>query len=428
MRWTTPALLSMTVLICAVTASHTHDAFAEETIRIGGLILTDPSNFNDLGREKVIEYAVANFNAEQAALGTQYVAEYTQIPISFNVGGLSHVEQDLYKKVRNSYYSGIKYFVGPSASSSAATAKVFGDTTNDIILISGSSTAPSLAIPSDSLFRLVHDDTAQAPVVVDLLEQENKDHLVIVQRDDLWGDGLYKAIHDIYPGESVLIKLDPAGSGVSESYYHDVATQIRDEVDQLASVHGRANVGVLLITFDGDAANLVQAVLDGGLDDVLGTIKWYGTDGVAGNLTILDDLTVSEFLSSVRFTATIFEAEDNAMSRQLAEHLSQFSGLDFAYSNSVYDATFLLLDSVIADIELANENVVARDLVVLVANNELDHSAHDPGRNPGDGALGLYTLNGAGDLSDPKTYATLKLVSTADGSFEWTSVSPTGCR
>lgn len=422
------ALLSITVLACAVVAAHPSDVFAQETIKIGGLILVDPNEFNDLGREKVIDYVVDKFNADQAALGGKYVVEYTQIPIAFNVGGLSHAEQDLYQKVRNAYHGGIKYFVGPSASSSAATAKAFADTTNDAILISPSSTAPSLALPRDSLFRLVHDDEAQAPEVARLLERDGKDHIVIVQRDDLWGQGLYNAISNVYPGSSALVTLQPSDSVTSDSYYNEVAADIRDEVSRLSAVHGPSSVAVVLVTFHGDAINLVQAVLDDGLDNVLGAVNWYGTDGVAGNTVMLENLVVSEFLSSVRFTATIFEAEDNAVSMELADHLNQYSGLDFSYRNSVYDATYLLLDSVIAEIELAREDVVARDLVRLVANNELGHSSHSPDRTPGEGALGSYSLNGAGDLYEPRTYAALQVVDASGGSFEWRDSMPSRCR
>ncbi len=421
------ALLGAAFAVSLVFSAQPGDAFAQQTIKIGGLILDDPSNFNDLGREKVIEYAVSNFNAEQAALNTEYRIEYIRIPVMFNTAGLPHEQQDVYKKVSNAYSNGIKYFVGPSPSSLALTAKTFTDTTRDAILVSPSSTAPSLATANDSLFRLTHDDTAQAPELINITERDGKEHLIFVQREDVWGEGLYKAISSIHQGGEARVVMKPAGSAVPASYYSDVAVQLKGEVERLASQYGANSVGVVLILFDSDTINLVEAALGNGADNVLSSVSWYGTDGIAGNSNLVRNAPVADFLSTVRLVSTIFQASENPTSLELARHVEQFSGFDFAYRNSVYDATYLLADTVIVEKESDVADILARELILSVAGGSAEHPHHHASRNLGDGALGAYTLNAAGDLSEPRSYAVLRVVG-ADGSYGWTSSSAGICR
>ena len=425
------AILTSVLIMCLAAVVQPGDAAAQQVIRIGGLILDDPNNFNDLGREKVIEHVVSSFNAEQAALDSGYMIEYTRVPVSFNEAGLSHEEQQIYKAVGDAYRSGIKYFVGPSASSSALTAKMFTDTTPDAVLISASSTAPSLAIPGDSLFRLTHDDRAQAPKLAELMERDGKDHVVFVQREDIWGEGLYNAISNVYGGDEALITMAPAGSTASgaPSYYDGIAAQLRDRVAAFSALHGSENVAVVLVLFDSDTANLVEAVLANGSADILAKVKWYGTDGLAGNSGLAANEPVASFLSTVRLVSTIFKVGENPTNLQLERSLERYSDLDLAYGDSVYDATYLLADSVIAAREMSTRDhvVLVRDLVLSVADGSAGHD-YSADRSPGDGALGAYTLNAAGDLSEPDTYDLLKLVEGAGGSHEWISAPIHACR
>ena len=427
------AVLGSILMLCLVAVVQPGDAAAQQMIRIGGLTLDDPSDFNDLGREKVIAYAISEFNAEQAALNSDYRIEYTKIPVTFNEAGLPHEEQQIYQKVREAYQGGIKYFVGPSASSLALTAKAFTDTTPDAVLISPSSTAPALAIPDDSLFRLIHDDTALAPELANFIAGDGKEHVIIVQREDVWGEGLYNAISATYGGNEVLITMAPAGEAAATGqYYADIATQVRSEVEARTLQHGAENVAVLLILFEADVHNLVGAVLGTGSadGDVLGKVKWYGTDGFTGHPNLLASEPVADFLATVRLVGIIFQVGENPINQQLNEHIIQFGGLDFTFRDSVYDATYLLADSVIAAGELstASQTVLTRDVVWDVANGNVGHPYHSTERVLGDGALGMYALNPAGDLSEPITYALLKIVKVTEGSHDWIPVSASTCR
>ena len=87
---------------------------------------------------------------------------------------------------------GIGIVVGPETSSNIRNIKGYSDS-NNMLLISCCSSAPALAIPNDSVFRLVPDDRNQGTALSKLIQHEGIEVLVPVWRADTWGDGLSKA-------------------------------------------------------------------------------------------------------------------------------------------------------------------------------------------------------------------------------------------
>ncbi len=87
---------------------------------------------------------------------------------------------------------GIGIVVGPETSSNIRNIKGYSDS-NNMLLVSCCSSAPALAIPNDSVFRLVPDDSNQGTAISKLIQHEGIEILVPVWRADTWGDGLSKA-------------------------------------------------------------------------------------------------------------------------------------------------------------------------------------------------------------------------------------------
>jgi len=180
-----------TPVVCAVVA-------AAAVLSIGGvtsddgLFVSDTSAqtvggeikialLSDFEHKGVFEYAVSEYNREQASITSsnyQITSKVVDVPLG-NSSIITYI-QDLERE-------GFKYFIGPLASSSAEAAKAYTDTTNDLVLLSPSSTAASLAIEGDSLFRLVPSDDAQVPIIMDRIQSQGKEHVVLIYRDDTWG-------------------------------------------------------------------------------------------------------------------------------------------------------------------------------------------------------------------------------------------------
>jgi len=75
------------------------------------------------------------------------------------------------EKLQNLAGKGVKIVIGPDSNTEVEAVKTYADE-NDILLVSQSSTAPSLTIPWDNIFRFVPDDTHQAEAIARLMWEE----------------------------------------------------------------------------------------------------------------------------------------------------------------------------------------------------------------------------------------------------------------
>ena len=373
---------------------------------------------SDFEHRGVFDYAVSEYNLEQASITTsnyQIVSKTVSVPLG---------DPAIIDDIKRLEAEGYKYFIGPLASSSAAAAKVYTDTTSDLVLLSPSSTADSLAVAGDSLFRLAPNDNAQVPVIMDRIQNQGKEHVVLIYRNDTWGVGLHDAITRDYAGVIThTILLNPDGSNAAA-----VATQAAAQVDGLVSSHGAANVAVLLLSFDTDTVALVQHITsDTALASTLGGVIWYGADGSAQQSELVDDRGIAAFLSSVNFAASKFEVAPNPINLRIG---AQAFGDDATYGDNLYDAVFLLADTVIINDEELGTNPAStvRSLVLDVAAGLRDHDHRHSERTVGDGALGAYELNAAGDMSSPLTFEQFGIFENSDGSFEWRVIRTSVCR
>lgn len=364
---------------------------------------------SDYGHVGVFEYAVEQFNQEQADLGTAYEIENRTVSIVENDNVV-----EIIKDLSNDGYT---YFVGPLFSSNAEKAVTYADTQSDMVLISPSSTAPALSKSGDSLFRLVPDDINQGAEIAAHLKSQNKKHVVILYRNDVWGKGLLEAVENKY--ESAIKYKIMLKSNHTLVDHVAVATETESKVADLVSRYGADSVAILLITFNDNAINLVQSIVaDSQITQTLGGVQWYGTDGIANSDSLIADNKVGRFLSSVNFAATLFTPEPNSINHLL--ETGDFSG-DSTYRANVYDAVFLLADTFIVNYEEKeiDPNSTVKSLVLDVASGLKEHDHHHTSRTVGDGALGTYTLNESGDLASPLNYPLYSVHESSTGVFEW---------
>ncbi|MDE0526058.1 MAG: hypothetical protein OXI27_05630 [Thaumarchaeota archaeon] len=392
----------MTVLCMLAISVPVSDAFAEE-IKIVHL------NGDSFIHTGTFDYSVSAFNAEQDALGSNYSINSVRVDVTS-----STVEGE----VQRLYGLGYKYFVGPTTSESAK--RVLGyinaPERSDIVMIAPISAATSLAMPNDGLFRMISDNAAYVPIIVDNINDHGKEGVVILYRNDEWGRDQSGSLSDSYAGNSVAISLDD-GTAVSQTV---------DGVRQLVSAHGADNVAVVLVAFESDVVSLVKSILaNAEWTAVLNDVQWYGTGGFTLGRTLVDDAEVAEFLASVNISAFALTVPENPVNAELARQ--NFPNPEI-FRNSVYDAVFLLADAVI--VSANNPGSTVRGQMLNVANGLETHSFHGPDRMTGAGALGDYSLNAAGDLaageSDGHTLYTIR--ATTDGGFGWGTFATRTCR
>jgi len=130
---------------------------------------------------------------------------------------------------------------------------------NDMILISGSSTSPLLAIADDMLFRTCPTDFVQAPAIATMWETWGAEAVLTMFRGDAWGDGIYNLLdggeweaHGIVD----LGKIRYAPESTEFSNYLDLANGILEEA---VAEYGRNKVGFQYMSFSESRTMQTQA-------------------------------------------------------------------------------------------------------------------------------------------------------------------------
>ena len=152
---------------------------------------------------------------------------------------------------------GIGIVVGPETSSNIRNIKGYADS-NNMLLVSCCSSAPALAIPNDSVYRLVPDDSNQGTALSKLIQHEGVEVLVPVWRGDTWGDGLSDATTSSFMQRGGIIdegiRYNPESPEFSASTSL-LAEKIRGYVDE----YGEDKVAIVFL---GHTPNKFELVIN----------------------------------------------------------------------------------------------------------------------------------------------------------------------
>ena len=252
----------------------------------------------------------------------------------------------------------IHVVVGPETSSSIRNIKGYADS-NNMLLFSPSSTAPTLAIPNDSVYRLVPDDSNQGPAIAKVMKSNGIDILVPVWRGDAWSDGL---------SASTTKSFDKLG-GVSDEgirYNPEVpefsvtASLLADKVQAHVDEFGADKVGVLFIGF----SETLQFMQSASQHNILDEVKWFGSDGNSKENKLITDPIGLTFSQKVQFTTVQVSVSDNPIHKHVETSLTKELGrTPNTYAFSSYDIVWI--------IGLAMLETGSNDQLILKLSNTL---------------------------------------------------------
>src|SRR5262249_53550688 len=97
--------------------------------------------------------------------------QYRPVRFRFLVRDTQHDPSRALEAIQDLNARGVKIIIGPQTSSEVAMIKPFADAHN-ILVISQGSTASSLAIPGDNIFRFCPNDRREAEALVALLQHD----------------------------------------------------------------------------------------------------------------------------------------------------------------------------------------------------------------------------------------------------------------
>ncbi|HJJ23402.1 MAG TPA: ABC transporter substrate-binding protein [Nitrosopumilus sp.] len=274
---------------------------------------------------------------------------------------------------------GISIVVGPETSSNIRNIKGYSDS-NNMLLVSCCSSAPALAIPNDSVFRLVPDDSNQGAALGKLIQHEEIKVLIPVWRGDTWGDGLQEAASNSFTerGGQVDegIRYNPESPEFSAS-----TSLLAEKVQEYVDEYGKENVGVLFLGF----AEILQFTQSAAEHEVLDDVRWFGPGANTKEHKLIDDPIGLEFSTNVQFTTVQVAASKNPTYEKVQAHLIKTLGkTPNTFVHSSYDAVWIIG---LAMLETQSSDVsIIKEAIPGIAESY-------------SGAIGSTKLNAAGDLA-----------------------------
>lgn len=289
---------------------------------------------------------------------------------------------------------GIRTVVGPLSSDEIRAVKPFADA-NGIMLFNGDSTASSLGIPGDNLFRFCPTDRSEGEAIAALVNADGKRAVVLAFSNDLANRELAGSTGRALEALGVSAINGPSyelGTTDFQPFIDDLSTAVSAAVADF----GAENVGVFLASYGETAAIFALAAQD----PTLSAVHWYGGDGVVQSPALIADPVAAAFAAQVGFPCPNFALPDSTRDlwEPLSEEIEARSGLvpdAFALCN--YDAFRV---AVITQVALKNRLAPAlrRAEILRIANNFV-------------GVTGPTTLDPAGDR--------------ANGNHDFFSIQPT---
>jgi ABC-type branched-subunit amino acid transport system substrate-binding protein len=388
----------------------------ENTILIGGLLsLTGTSSSLGESAEASLRLAVDDVNNHLAKSGSStrfgLIIEDTKTDPAVALEKL----MDLASK-------GIRIVIGPSTGAAVAAVKEYADE-HGILIVSSSSTAASLAIPNDNVFRFVPDDTHQAEALAKQMWDEGTRVVIPIWRTDVFGNNHQSSLKESFEklGGKVVdgIGYDPPIGNFAASLHRinfivweqelkSLTSKVNDAVKQ----YGADKVGVYIVAYD----EIVPIMIQANRHSELQSVRWYGSDGSAQNEGLTKNIEAAEFAVKTNFLNPIYKVNASDSFKNLeARIVEEIDRVPRSYAEVAYDEFW------VAALTLNNYTGTEQDDIGALKQDFINTANHYTG------VTGSTELNDAGDRKyAPYDFWAVQPAhnnGTNTGSFEWMNVA-----
>jgi branched-chain amino acid transport system substrate-binding protein len=315
-------------------------------IKVGGL-LSLTGNWSSLGltSREAMNIAVQDINSRMEETGSRYRFSSSIYETRMDP---SHAQA----AIREAFGNNIRYIIGPQSSAEVQAISGFANT-NSILVVSQGSTAGSLAIPGDAIFRFCPGDDLQGDAMAQTIYSSGERTLICISRDDVGNKELQQAVGNAFLSRGgtvdVLISWSPTSPDFST-----VLNTLKSKMQQRIAEKGADKVAVYLASFDRAKELFRQA----SADPVFSSVRWYGGDGIALSSELLSDASAASFAVATRFMAPTLGLPQQVHPRlaAIADSIRKKTGIEAdAYSLAVYDAVWVIARTVIAFSEQPND-------------------------------------------------------------------------
>jgi len=289
-------LLSMS-FACADAA----EILGNDPLRIGALLsMTGSWASGGIEAKASLELALEQVNAYLAPSGhsVELVFRDTQSSPAAALSALKDLKaQD------------IPIVIGPLTSDEATTMMDYANA-NEILLISPSSTAPSLSKP-DNLLRLCPDDTNQAQAMVMLMQEEGIKTVLTVYPDEPYGEDFHE-VFDRRFAEAGGIPLEGIRFSPSAPDYASLVAEMEAALTklELSDPEKMKTTGVFFIGSDTNAIDVIKAIPK---ISILDRVPWYASEGVTGYDSLLREPQRARFAARTGLKGFTLSSEDECL-------------------------------------------------------------------------------------------------------------------
>ena len=347
-------------------------------VKVAALV-SETGDWSNLGlsSEAAIEIAIEEINADFESRDLPYRFELTVFDTQLNPVLAASSMQNLAD-------AGFKIVIGPQSSAEVGAVKALADSLG-ILVISQGSTASSLAIADDFVFRYVPGDQIEGAAMANTMYTSGKQAIVTLARNDAGNLGLQNAVTTFF--------TNAGGTAVSAGNYDPTATDfsatltaVRNEIQNFSATYPLTSIGVYLASFDEAVALFNQAATD----PVLASVHWYGGDGFIRNESLLADPLASQFAVNTQFFSPEFglpSSSETTWAPLLADVYARSGVVGDAYTLTAYDAMKVVAKMIENNQGIPTSNATFKTEFFNLSNS---HS----------GATGVISLNAAGDRAN----------------------------
>ena len=328
------AIVLMLLVVAACTKDDSSSSEAINTYPIAGLFSLT-GNWSTLGvtSEAVLNIAIQDVNAYLEERGSQIRFSATVFDTKLDTA--------LAKTYFNSAISTLesKFILGPQSSAEVGALLNLANSSKTLVISQGS-TASSLALPNDAVFRFCPGDGPEGQAVSRTAYQAGKRMLITLARNDAGNLGLQSSVTQSFTAlGGQTDNLEPYATTLTD--FSAIIAELRTKIPSHISTYGAEAVGIYLASFDECTQLFSQAIND----PILSSVNWYGGDGAVLSAALLADPNASSFAASVSFFAPNFglPAQEHPQLSELVAAVRTKTSIDpDAYASSVYDAVWVL--------------------------------------------------------------------------------------
>jgi branched-chain amino acid transport system substrate-binding protein len=388
----------------------------ENTILIGALLpITGTSSSTGEEADASLQLAVGDVNNHFANAG-----------LSTRVGLIledTRTDPDVtLEKLKDLESKGIRIIIGPLTSTNVAAVKDYADE-NDLLIVSSSSTAPSLAIPNDNMIRFVPDDTHQAEILAKQMWDDGKRVVIPIWRTDVYGNNLQSHLKESFGklGGKVLdgIGYDPP-VGNFEASLHRInfivweqeLKSLSSKVNDAVKDYGADKVSVYIIAYD----EIVPIMIQANRHPELQTVSWYGSDGSAQHEGLIENIEAAEFAVKTNFLNPIYGLNTTDSFKKLETRIIENIGrVPTSYAEVTYDELWVIaLTLKDADSLKKHEIGALREALINTSNFFTGVTGRTELNEAGDRKYGSYDFWAIRPEYDEANH---------ESSFEWAQVA-----